>query len=81
MLGESKSGFYRAVEWFYSIDPELRKNAILVFHDIGDEESIKYLEIATKDIDDWVSQYAKRSLEKMKQKEKEKPDKENKGNK
>lgn len=65
LLGEKKAGFDRAKQWLLTGDRQLKKNAITVFTDIGDANSITYLETASRDSDEMISKKAKIALRKL----------------
>lgn len=63
LVGEqSTAGFDRAELWLKSGDNELKKNAIKVFHEIGDAPSMAALETAAKDENERISQRAIEAL-------------------
>jgi len=65
ILGDERSGFEQAVQWWASGEDNLKRNAVAVFEDIGDEESIKHLEQAAEDEDKIVSRRAKQALRRL----------------
>jgi len=65
LLGDKRAGFEQAVRWWASGDDNLKRNAITVFEDIGDEESIQRLEQAAEDEDEIVSRRAKQALRRL----------------
>jgi len=65
ILGDKRSGFEQAVQWSASGDDNLKRNAIAVFEDIGDRESINYLKQAAQGEDEIVSRRAKQALRRL----------------
>lgn len=66
LIGEDpKAGLERAKKWMNSSNDNLRKNAIVVFGEIKDEESIKQLEELSFDPDKIVADKAKYILDKI----------------
>jgi len=62
---DNTAGFERAKEWMVSDIPELRRNAVAVFQEIINEESLQCLAKLAKDIDKNVAFNAKRALDKL----------------
>ncbi len=70
LIGQDpKAGLERAKKWMYSPNDNLRKNAIVVFGEIKDEESVKYLEKLSLDPNTIVADKAKYVLDKIKKKQ------------
>lgn len=65
ILGEKRSGFEQAVRWLASEDDNLKRNAITVFEDLGDDDSITYLEQATAADNEIVSRRAEQALRRL----------------
>lgn len=65
-LGNKNAGFDNAVKWASTSDERLIHNAICVFEDIADDESIKQLEIIRNKKINNNSDYAQRVLDKIK---------------
>lgn len=63
---DRKAGFDKAIQWSKSAFRELRRNAISVFEEFNNDESIKYLEILKQDKDNYVSGDAESTLERVK---------------
>jgi hypothetical protein len=69
LIGEDpKAGLERAKKWMYSPNDNLRKNAIVVFGEIKDEESISQLQKLLLDSELSVAENAKSVLKKIREK-------------
>jgi len=66
----SKEGFEKALELFRSNDIDSRFDALTIFEDIGDEESIKLLKESTKDPNPGIAAQAQMLLDKHLRKQK-----------
>ncbi|MFQ6120973.1 MAG: hypothetical protein ACE5KE_13950 [Methanosarcinales archaeon] len=68
LLGDPLAGLEKAKKWAESPNINLRKNAIVVFEDIKDEESLSYLELLSHDPNPSVAQKAQHTLKRIKKK-------------
>jgi hypothetical protein len=66
---DRKAGFSNAVRWINTGSERLKKNAIVVFEDVGDKDSVKYLQLLAADKDTIISEKAQRALEAVKQRQ------------
>lgn len=67
LLGdEPLAGLERAKQWAKSPNSNLRGNAIVVFEEIKDEESLSYLELLSQDSNSIVAWRAQQTLKKIK---------------
>jgi hypothetical protein len=65
---DQKAGFNKAVSWVATGVEQLKKNAIVVFEDLADEDSIRYLESLARQRDAVISERVQRALDAIKKK-------------